>query len=225
MVDYRAVQERLIELGFDPGKVDGNRGPNTDRAVVEFKKSVGLRARPFIGPLTLAALFPKTSQSKSDIQWMTAAYAVLGLHESRNTIRLREWFDRSVSWIDPREIPWCGAFVATCHRQADPGVEVPDNPLGARAWKPWGKPCGPRFGATMVFSRGDPAGWKGHVGFYVGEDTTHFHILGGNQKNSVNVTRIQKGRFLGAVWPDAVPVSGSPIMLNPNGTPISTNEA
>ena len=43
----------------------------------------------------------------------------------------------------------------------------------------------------MVFTR---AG-RGHVGLYLGEDATHFHILGGNQTNNVSITRIAKVRL------------------------------
>lgn len=39
------------------------------------------------------------------------------------------------------------------------------------------------LGDVLVFPRG--AG--GHVAFYVGEDSRHFHILGGNQDNQVSI--------------------------------------
>ncbi|MDO6755368.1 TIGR02594 family protein [Phaeobacter inhibens] len=218
------LQTRLSQLGFDPGPHDGLRGPRTDAAVVAFKRSIGLRARPYVGPLTRAALMPAV-QDRSDLPWMAEATKMRGLHEQRDTAALRRWFDASVSWIDPREIPWCGAFVATCHRAADADIDLPENPLGARNWQPWGDKCEPVFGATLVFWRISRKHWAGHVGFYHGEDDTHYHVLGGNQANAVTVTRIAKSRLLSSRWPIGTPITGRRIPLTPGGTPISTNEA
>lgn len=224
-VDYFWVQSRLHELGFDPGPVDGVRGPRTDAAVVAFKRSVGLRARPYIGPITLAALRPQPEAVQSSLPWMAEAEMVRGLHEQRNVSRLSQWFDKSVSWIDPREIPWCGAFVATCYRKWQSDITLPENPLGARNWRHFGKSTHPVFGACLVFWRGSVNGWKGHVGFYHGEDTTHFHVLGGNQRNAVTVSRISKERLLASRWPAGEPVTGRRVLLTPDGTPTTTNEA
>ena len=224
-IDYRRVQSRLRDLGYAPGPVDGLRGPRTDTAVVAFKQSIGLRARPYIGPLTMAALFAAPEVKRTAVPWMGEAAKMRGLHEQRNVAQLRRWFDASVAWIDPRDIAWCGAFVATCHRLAEPGCELPDNPLGARNWQHWGQEVMPVFGATLVFWRGSRSGWKGHVGFYHGEDASHFHMLGGNQSNAVTITRVDKSRLLSARWPADIPVTGQPVRLTSAGIPISTNEA
>lgn len=73
----------------------------------------------------------------------------------------------------------------------------------------------------MVFDR---AG-GGHVAFYVGEDATHYHVLGGNQSDSVNVMRIAKDRCIARRWPRGVAVTGRPVWLDAKGAPVSTNEA
>lgn len=224
-IDYQWVQTRLHELGFNPGPIDGVRGPRTDAAVVEFKRSVGLRARPFIGPITMAALRPAPEFTRTKQPWMAEAAAIKGLHEERNVSALSNWFDASVSWIDPREIPWCGAFVATCFRKWQPDIKIPDNPLGARNWQDFGKSSNPVLGSLLVFWRGSMTGWKGHVGFYWGEDQTHLHVLGGNQRNAVNVARIAKHRLLASRWPAGEPVTGLPVFLTAAGVPITANEA
>ena len=54
--EWKQIQRALKERGFDPGPIDGLPGPKTDRAIVKFKKSVGLRARPYIGPVTFGHL-------------------------------------------------------------------------------------------------------------------------------------------------------------------------
>ncbi|GAB5434801.1 MAG: hypothetical protein EpisKO_41710 [Epibacterium sp.] len=224
-IDWHWVQTRLKILGFNPGPIDGVRGPRTDAAVVAFKQSIGFRARPYLGPLTLAALKSSPTTRRSEIPWMSEASRVLGLHERRNNSRLRAWFDKSVSWIDPRDVAWCGAFVATCHRLADPEIDLPENPLGARNWDGWGQSTDPVLGATLSFWRVSRDSWKGHVGFYFGEDNTHYHVLGGNQSDAVTVTRISKDRLLDASWPDGLAITGRRIFLTPAGVPISSNEA
>lgn len=224
--DWRAVQTRLAQLGFDPGPIDGIRGPRTDAAIVAFKRSIGFRARPYFGPLTAEALLGGREEvEQADLPWMAEASRMKGLHEARDTARLRAWFDKSVSWIDPREVPWCGAFVASVMRSYDPYIALPDNPLGARNWGSFGKGCAPVFGSILTFWRGSRSGWQGHVGFCWGEDSTAFHVLGGNQSNAVTVTRVSKSRLLESRWPSGVEVTGSRVLLSASGQPLSTNEA
>lgn len=225
-IDIRWVQARLKQLGFDPGPIDGIQGPRTDAAICAFKRSIGFRDRPYIGPLTLAALQPIAAPeaTPTSIPWMEAAAQVRGLHEARDVSRLRAWFDRSVAWIDPREIPWCGAFVATCLRKADPDMGLPQNPLGARNWQFWGKSSDPVFGSVLVFWRISKSHWAGHVGFYHGEDATHYHVLGGNQSNAVTVSRVEKTRLLSSRWPADHPITGRRIHLTPGGIPVTINE-
>ena len=231
VTDWKAIQRRLMALGFNPGPIDGIRGRRTDAAIVAFKKSIGFRPRPLYGPLTHAALMgtepigqPQTGpdRGKPELPWMQAAAAVMGLHEHRNTSQLKNWFHKS---IDPRSVPWCGAFVATCHRIADPSVYIPDQYLVARSWGKFGKECPPSFGATLTFWRGSRSGWKGHVGFYVGEDDSAYWVRGGNQSNAVTDTRIAKNRLLEARWPAGVPMTGKRVLLDSKGAPLSTNEA
>jgi uncharacterized protein (TIGR02594 family) len=156
---------------------------------------------------------------------MEHAGAILGLHERRNKPRLKAWFDKSVSWIDPREIAWCGAYVATSMRMWQPGIGLPENPLGARQWDSFGWSVPPTFGSVLVFWRISIEAWQGHVGFYWGEDAKAYHVLGGNQSDAVTVTRIAKTRLLDARWPLNHPHKTSRILLDARGKPLSTNEA
>lgn len=225
-INWFEVQDRLAALGFYKGKTDGIRGPRTDAAIVAFKRSVGLSPRTFLGPLTYKALMGSAAgMAKPELPWMAEAAHVRGLHEARDYGRLRDWFDKSVSWIDPRDVAWCGAFVATCFRQWDTDIALPENPLGARNWGKFGQRCEPQFGAVLTFWRGSRSGWKGHVGFYHGEDKTHFHVLGGNQSNAVTVTRIAKNRLLMARWPSGFAQSNKRLQVAAAGVITTTNEA
>lgn len=54
--DYAAIQQKLIDAGFDPGPVDGVWGQKTLDAVVAFQKAKGLTPDGIVGPVTRKAL-------------------------------------------------------------------------------------------------------------------------------------------------------------------------
>ena len=120
------------------------------------------------------------------------------------------------------EIPWCGLFIAyCCHAQ---GLDVVKHPLWALNWNKFGNVAQvPMLGDVLTFTRNG----GGHVGIYVGEDTTCYHVLGGNQNNQVNVMRIEKSRLSQArrtAWKIAQPSNVRVVKLETKGE-ISQNEA
>ncbi len=54
--DVKNLQQRLKEVGFNPGIIDGDYGPGAQAAVLAFQKSKGLLADGIAGPGTLNAL-------------------------------------------------------------------------------------------------------------------------------------------------------------------------
>ena len=52
----RGLQRALATLGYSPGAVDGNYGPATERAVVQFQQHASLTPDGVLGPKTLNAL-------------------------------------------------------------------------------------------------------------------------------------------------------------------------
>ena len=54
--DIATLQSRLIEMGFNPGRVDGIYGNVTENAVKEFQKSVGVKVDGICGPGTVISL-------------------------------------------------------------------------------------------------------------------------------------------------------------------------
>lgn len=118
-------------------------------------------------------------------------------------------------------VPWCGLFVATLAKRA--GKPLPASPLWARAWATWGEKS-PRaaLGDVLVFIRKG----GGHVGIYVGEDATAYHVLGGNQGDAVNIKRKLKSECIAVrrLYLVGVPANVRPVMMAASGA-LSTNEA
>ena len=54
--DVLALQQRLLDLGFQVGKIDGRFGPQTERAVRDFQRNVGVPPDGTCGPATLKSL-------------------------------------------------------------------------------------------------------------------------------------------------------------------------
>lgn len=120
-------------------------------------------------------------------------------------------------------IPWCGLFVAyVCHMADKTPVK---DPLWAKNWQKFGTEQKiAMLGDIMVFQRD---GGSGHVGFYVGEDSLCYHILGGNQSDMVCIIRIRKERCIAKrrpVWKTQQPESVRVIELASTGA-ISQNES
>lgn len=59
--DVATLQNRLVEMGFDCGRVDGIYGTRTSSAVSEFQKSVGVTVDGKCGPATIIALLRLTT--------------------------------------------------------------------------------------------------------------------------------------------------------------------
>ena len=96
------------------------------------------------------------------------------------------------------------------------------NPYWARNCLLFGQDTKPVAGAVLIFASGS----GGHVSFAIGQDDTHFFVLGGNQSDAVTIARIAKSRLLGARWPATVPprLQRLPTMT-PGDVPTSTNDA
>ena len=155
-----------------------------------------------------------------------ALYGTREISGDRNNPVILSWAKEIGGWIGRfytgDDIPWCGLFVAVCAARAN--FPFGQKALSARAWSDWGRlAVTPSLGDVLIFTRKG----GGHVGFYVGEDETHYHVLGGNQKNEVNIIRISKARLLTArrcAWRYRQPMNVRPILLSADGE-VSQNEA
>lgn len=124
------------------------------------------------------------------------------------------------------EVAWCGLFVAYVMKVSGKpmtftGYEI----LRAASFADWGKPVArgeEKLGDILVFKR--PGG--NHVGIYIAESDTTFHVLGGNQSNAVTITEIAKNRLFASrrFYAIGAPESAKKYTINSSGE-VSTNEA
>lgn len=155
-------------------------------------------------------------------KWMNIAIAEIGVKEipgKEHSTRVLDYHSATGLGAKDDETPWCGSFVAWVFKQA--GIDYADvwaSAAGARQWLRWGQPLkSPIHGALMVLSRGASA-TAGHNTFFVDwvdEEKGIFNGLGGNQSNSVNVSRYRMSDVLegGIRWPKevAIPVAEQPL--------------
>ena len=194
------IQKALVRKGFKLTR-DGIMGPATEKAIIAFKKSIGYRATPYIGPLTKAALFEgrvdtgrkdkaHASNSKDPV-WLKIARSYIGLREyrgSRHNKQILAWWQRLGLHFRTDEVPWCAGFSNGVLDEA--GIKIVKKnraaALGIR-WNNWGTTLkGPALGAIMTMKRRKPG--SGHVGFVVGRDSKgNVMLLGGNQGNAVSI--------------------------------------
>lgn len=100
-------------------------------------------------------------------------------------------------WVEHDAVAWCAAFTGHCIERS--GLRS-TRKLNARSYLDWGIPvdlADAQEGDVVIFSRGDPSGWQGHVGFFVDTVGASIEVLGGNQADAVNVKRYSNARLLG----------------------------
>lgn len=128
-MNIKRVQQELNTKGYGPLQVDGIAGAKTYAAVKEFQKDSGLTPDGFVGPMTLAKLFPvEQPQAKT--------LALRALEIARTKIGVRELTGNN----DGPEVEaylkcvglgkgfsWCMAFVVYCFQEAAKqlGVKCP----------------------------------------------------------------------------------------------------
>jgi uncharacterized protein (TIGR02594 family) len=149
---------------------------------------------------------------------------IVGRGSNRTIIGWRDELNQAgvaINGFSDDDIPWCGLFAAIVAHRA--GKKVVLGPLWARNWSSFGV-ASPEasLGDVLVFSRNS----GGHVGFYIAEDASAFHVLGGNQSNRVSIARIAKDRCIAARRPiySKPPATVKPYRLAVT-VGLSTNEA
>lgn len=96
--EVEALQERLRELGFYGGNIDGEFGPITERGVLLFQKANGLKQDGVVGPRTWTALELKETPQDS----------------LRPPKRPRNYAEVKAIFGDPLSVGWSSSNLAFC---------------------------------------------------------------------------------------------------------------
>ena len=146
--------------------------------------------------------------------WLARAIAELGVSEvsgPKSNPRILDYrkLGKTPLGGDDGAVPWCAIFVNAMLEKA--GVPGSASAMARSYVKHPGftKLVAPMLGCIAVKSSNRGAA-SGHVGFYVGEDATSIHLLGGNQNDQVNFSSFRKAEFVGFFWPKGQPSPPAP---------------
>lgn len=196
----KELQERLTDLGFPVGGIDGILGPKTTAAVKEFQRSKELTADGVIGPQTLRALgMALPAQTRFMLAPVRAHSRVLrgrAVEYAMAQVGVREQTNNSGPAVDAYlssvglgpGYSWCMAFVYWCMQQAagDLSQRVPLVRTGGcmRQWNEttcYKTTTDPQPGDIFIMDLG---GGAGHTGFVVGVTPTTIHTVEGNTNDN-----------------------------------------
>jgi uncharacterized protein (TIGR02594 family) len=132
----------------------------------------------------------------------------LGMNERDQGAALAEYMANGGVNLDPATRAWCADYVNATLAQT--GVQGTGSSM-ARSFLEWGQPVDqPQRGDVAVFSRGDPNGPYGHVGFFDSYNPDgSIKVLGGNQGDAVSLADYSAADLLGFRRPgEAAPAPG-----------------
>ncbi len=137
--------------------------------------------------------------------WAQLAWADLGLKEiggGEHHPRIVQMHQVTTLKATTDEVAWCSSAMNLWVLEA--GYE-PTRSAAARSWATWAHGVtldDPMYGCIAVYTRGDPSGWSGHVGIWLGRRGPNDVLLGGNQSDAVTIAPYDASRILAYVWPD-----------------------
>lgn len=147
-------------------------------------------------------IISRNSNKKTENDIIEKALSVYGVKEIKGKYsnpRIMEMFTATgKEWVKDDATAWCSAYVNWV--AITKGYEA-SGELNARSWLKVGESIEKddlKQGDIIIFWRESRRSWKGHVAFYIGEDEENYHVLGGNQGDTVKIAPYPKSRFLGA---------------------------
>ena len=101
---------------------------------------------------------------------------------------------------DDSKTAWCGIMMAEAFERAGFKDMIPDKFMSARSWLSLPNPVtleDAEIGDIVIFWRGSPDGWQGHVACFVNDMGANVYVAGGNQGDAVKIALYDKARILG----------------------------
>lgn len=95
---------------------------------------------------------------------------------------------------------WCGVMMGEAFQRAGFYQSVPNGYLSARSWLKLPDPVEldqAEIGDIVVFWRGTPDGWQGHVAAFINRVGSNVFVCGGNQGDRVSIVPYAVDRILG----------------------------
>ena len=119
-------------------------------------------------------------------------YEIVGAINSPRVMKYSK--EIGLTWIKDDETAWCALFVNWCLKKAG---KPNTGAVNARSFLKYGvSTTAPVLGDIVILWRGSKTGTLGHVGFFIHDTKNYIYILGGNQSDSVNITRFAKTQLL-----------------------------
>lgn len=210
----KLFQRKVLNMSRPDGKIDPNG--RTHRKINEKLVNTANRAAAVLK-------MPATSAT-----WMKTALNEMGESEvsgSKANPRILAYFKASKFWgtdDSGGQNAWCGSFVSWVMKQNN--VEPVKNAFRAKEWASFGKKIDkPLYGAIGIKTRRG----GGHVAFVVGQsaDGNSLFMLGGNQNNTVNVTKYKKEVWTDFVVPADFDESGETLPIYTQKSSIAGSES
>jgi len=163
----------------------------------------------------------------ADPKWLELAKRELGTKEvagnQDNPSIMQYYADAGFPDIDHDEVAWCAAFTNAMLKRS--GL-VGTRSLAARSFEKYGQKLdAPKPGCIVVFPRGNPKGWQGHVGIVSEVGDGVLKVLGGNQSDKVCVQTYPTSKALAFRWPKVAepkkPAPDTPVTV-PELSKVST---
>jgi uncharacterized protein (TIGR02594 family) len=182
---------------------DGIVGPRTWSMLLSERAAPtgsGYTYKPPSAPEPSPAAAPSVLSTSTTPAWMELAKNEVGQQEVAGQAanpRIIEYHAATTLKSQSDEVAWCSSFVNWCLTKA--GI-AGTRSAAAASWVGWGGRSETRYGAITVIYNAASANSSlsrsgNHVGFLVEDTSTHYVLLGGNQSNSVKVTRFPKKKW------------------------------
>jgi len=216
--DVKRLQH-LLNQALKPSPnltLDGDFGPSTRDAIINYQKLNGLnpdgvvgaqtwgtlRQMPLNQPLSTANTFLQGDNGNAP--WMVIACAELGIHElstpGMDSERIIDYHSKTSLKAKTDEVPWCSSFVNWV--MVSSGIRGTNN-AAAKSWMDWGNKLEIQaYGAIVVIKKkgggsdaatGSSSGF--HVAFFVEGTPTHIKLLGGNQGDKVKYSSFPLSKY------------------------------